>query len=237
MIKLPSYQYSVVIGLLSGVDLKERFCRYYNIKHLNSNYCMPICRAFLKHGQPKFRLEILEYCNPEDRFNRENYYFNLLKPSYNIVKVANSMPSRLGYKHTDETKAKISTSQPNRVEVEVLDLETGIKTIYVSLNAAAKALSCDGTSIKQNIDSKKQKPFKGRYVFKILPKSPISLQIDKKKEPNRVEVEVLDFETNITSNYVSIRAAARALNIEHSTIRKYLKLNIPYQGRYMFKKI
>jgi hypothetical protein len=51
-----------------------------------------------------------------------------------------------------------------------------------------------------------------------------------------VEIEVLNLMTSITTIYPSFRAAARALKIEHSTIRKYCLLGVPYQNTYVFKK-
>jgi hypothetical protein len=51
-----------------------------------------------------------------------------------------------------------------------------------------------------------------------------------------VNIEVLDLKTNITTSYNSIRGAARAIGIEHSTVRKYLASQTPYNNRYMFKK-
>ncbi len=50
--------------------------------------------AILKDGYINFSLDILEYCDKELLIKRgEEYYLDNLKPSYNILKVANS---RLG---------------------------------------------------------------------------------------------------------------------------------------------
>jgi group I intron endonuclease len=46
----------------------------------------------------------LEYCEPANAITREQYYIDLLKPEYNILQVAGS---RMGSKHTEETKAKL----------------------------------------------------------------------------------------------------------------------------------
>jgi hypothetical protein len=46
-----------------------------------------------------------------------------------------------------------------------LRLPTKISTIYNSIRVAAKALNVFPQAIIQNINSKKQKPYKGRYVF------------------------------------------------------------------------
>lgn len=64
---------------------------------------MIINRALLKYGYSEFRLDILEYCSKEDVLTREQYYLDLLKPKYNILKTAGSS---LGFKHTKETIEK-----------------------------------------------------------------------------------------------------------------------------------
>lgn len=60
-------------------------------------------RALLKYGYSNFKLEMLEYCEPANAINREQYYINLLNPEYNILQNAGSS---LGYKHTEESWAK-----------------------------------------------------------------------------------------------------------------------------------
>jgi hypothetical protein len=73
-----------------------------------------------------------------------------------------------------ETKAKLaasmignsnSSNQPNAVKIEVLDLETNLTTTYDTIGEAARALNISQSSISYNLKSKKQKPYKGRYVF------------------------------------------------------------------------
>jgi hypothetical protein len=52
-------------------------------------------------------------------------------------------------------------------------------------------------------------------------------------------IEVLDLETNISANYASLRAAARALNISHAAILKNInsKYQKAYKGKYIIKSI
>jgi group I intron endonuclease len=72
---------------------------------------MTIYKALLKYGSSSFKLEILEYCDPNVVLDREQQYLDSLRPEYNILKVAGSL---LGYKHTGEAKAKMSQSALNR---------------------------------------------------------------------------------------------------------------------------
>lgn len=92
----------------SSSNLGERFYRYYKIDYLTKILARTrsfICNSLLKNGYSNFKLEILEYCERKDLINREQYYFEKLKPEYNILKTAYSS---LGTNHTEETKNKMS---------------------------------------------------------------------------------------------------------------------------------
>ena len=59
-----------------------------------------------------------------------------------------------GKKFTDEHRANLSASQPNSKKLSVLDLETGVETIYNSMAAAERILELPASSIRFNIKSK-----------------------------------------------------------------------------------
>ena len=103
-------------------------------------------------------------------------------PEYNILQKAGSL---LGFKHSEETRAKMSSSKeglkhPNfgkttsqevkdkiikskGIAVSVLDLQTNETIIYPSGNQAAKAISCS-SSVFQNY-LKSGKILKNRYIL------------------------------------------------------------------------
>jgi group I intron endonuclease len=72
---------------------------------------MAICRALLKSRYSSFSLEILEYCSPSDVIQREQFFIYTLQSEYNILKIAGSS---LGYKHGEETRAKLSTAKKGK---------------------------------------------------------------------------------------------------------------------------
>lgn len=150
----------------SALDLRERFTNYFNINHLVGNSSMSICLALIKYGYSAFKLEILEYCNLEERFIRETYYIKICAPEYNILKEGGTMPSRLGVSHSEDTKIKIRLNNPNRFMISVTDILTNVEIIYDSINQAEKALDISSGQISQYFNKNQQKPLKKRYVFK-----------------------------------------------------------------------
>lgn len=148
---------------------------------------MAIYLALLKHGYSNFQLEILEYCKKSELIKREQYYLDLLQPEYNILKIADS---RLGSKHSVETKKKMSGSRlgegntffgkfhsnetkaklreaqkDNSQTLEVLDLSKNETTSYASIREAARAISCAPSAIHYSLKKSGAKAYKGRFKF------------------------------------------------------------------------
>lgn len=96
----------------SSINLGKRFQNYFNYNYISgSRQNMIIHKALLSYGYSNFKVEILEYCNKDETLAREQYYLDLLKPEYNILKIAGSP---LGVKHSEATKIKMRLSGKNR---------------------------------------------------------------------------------------------------------------------------
>lgn len=97
----------------SAIDLSKRMSEYYRESYIThpSRGKSIICYALVKYGYKNFSLSILEYCNRTEVISREQYYLDLLNPSYNILKYAYSSD---GYKHTLEAIQKISLAKKGK---------------------------------------------------------------------------------------------------------------------------
>jgi group I intron endonuclease len=92
----------------SSTNLANRFKDYFsqkNIERILERSESRILRAIQTYGYSKFSINILEYCDSTETIIREQYYIDLFSPEYNILKITGNS---LGYKHTEEAKAKIS---------------------------------------------------------------------------------------------------------------------------------
>ncbi len=155
----------------SSENLRRRLNNYFNTNHLLTYDYMYICRALLKHGYSNFSLAILEYCEPEQCLEREDFYLSCFPHEYNILPKAGSSS---GYKHREDSKAKISASkmgntnsknQPNSQQIQVTDIQNDTTTSYGSMGEAARALKIPLSGIRNYISRNQQKPYKGRYSF------------------------------------------------------------------------
>lgn len=90
---------------------------------------MLIYKALLAYGFDGFTLEILEYCESSDLIKREQHYINLLKPEYNILKIAGSV---LGVKRSEETKAKLKMAALSRSEEVLIKNKEHLKRLNSS---------------------------------------------------------------------------------------------------------
>jgi hypothetical protein len=94
----------------------------------------------LKYGYDKFKLDILEYCGKDILLKREQYYIDTLKPEYNLSLVA---VSRLGFKHSEESRKKISESKKSCVSPFLGKNHTTESKLEVSLKNSIKVKVID----------------------------------------------------------------------------------------------
>jgi Fic family protein len=138
-----------------------------------------INKALLKHGHTNFTLEILAYCERDEVLKLEQFYLDILTPKYNTLKKAGSS---LGYKHTVETKAKLSSTRKTLIKNDVNFKKVAIKNF-----------------------EKFAKP-----------------------------LVILNIETNVQQNFLSIKEASDHTGIPRSTIGRYLKTQKIYKKKYLF---
>jgi len=177
----------------SAKCLKNRLSIYFSsttLKNRLERGSSAIHSALLKYSYNNFKLEIIEYCEQDLLISREQYYINMLKPEYNICKIAGLT---LGKRHSESTKQKIRNSTTGKnhylfgkhrtyempietklklslvsigLNVKVFDLENNLIKEFPSINRAAKYFDVSSTTINKAIK-------KGRRYLNFLFKSEI----------------------------------------------------------------
>lgn len=212
-------------------DLSKRFRKYFTISYLESKGGFIISRALIKYGYTNFSVSILEYCDKSDLLVKEQYYFDKLDPQYNILKIAGSS---LGYKHTEESKAKRSKA--------LKGVYTGIKSAWfgrthteeTKLNMCLKRQGVNNSFYGKthNEDTKEL------IRQKALNRKPSCETKDKMCKARGNPVYIYEKSSRegfeLIGIFLSARRAAKFLGSSHSTVRKYMNSGEVYKERYKF---
>jgi group I intron endonuclease len=104
----------------SAINIKKRWNKHIYALNKNSHDNSYLQNAWCKYGKINFTFNILEEVEPDKLIEREQYYINLYdvckrNVGYNLAPTAGSV---LGYRHTKETKLKMSIKGKGRKHTE-----------------------------------------------------------------------------------------------------------------------
>lgn len=89
----------------SSKDLYNRLHEHLHNLNNNKAHNKHFQYSWNKHGEDSFIYGILEYCDEEVRFDREQHYINSLEPEYNLTL---NVVANFGHTQSEECKKKIS---------------------------------------------------------------------------------------------------------------------------------
>lgn len=101
----------------SSINLSRRISSYFNKSYLihPKNKNMIICKSLNKYSHDNFSLVIIEYCDKDKLIEREQFWIDNLKPTYNVL---NTAYNSIGYKHSEESKNLMSELAKSRTHIE-----------------------------------------------------------------------------------------------------------------------
>lgn len=97
-----------------AVDIDRRWYEHEYYLKLGKDKCVALQRSVSKYGIDSFRLYVIEYCNSAELNTREMFWiekFNTHNPEFGYNLSKGGMSGLLGYKHSDETKKRISDAK------------------------------------------------------------------------------------------------------------------------------
>jgi group I intron endonuclease len=163
---------------------------------------MIIYKAILKYGHSNFKLEILEYCEPDNVVTREQHYLEQLKPEYNMLDTAGSS---FGYKHTKQALEKMSVGR-SQYTGYTLSAETRGK---IAIAATGRVLS----------EETKAKISAARKGIKLSDETRAKLSAAT-AAIHGVSIEVTNIKTGEIEEFSTMTAAGAALGVSRTAIKK-----------------
>jgi group I intron endonuclease len=191
----------------STSNAKSRLSSYFDFKTL-SIFNMPIYKAILKYGHSNFIFEIVEFCEPGDVVQREQHYLDLFDFDYNVLENANSL---LGFKHSAETLAQMKGRQ------NALGFNHSLETLEKLRDAQT------GKTHSPEALEKMREQWANRKLDLNSSVKDNNILLNSRKKITGTLVVALNVETNLSTEYLSISEAAKALNVTRTTLRTYIK--------------
>lgn len=196
-----------------------------------------IYRALLKNGYSKFRLEILEYCEKAKTLEREQYYLDVLKPTYNICKVAGSSLCR---KTNSSTRLKLKYIWMVRLFKEKnnsLPEQINFTEFILNWGGQLRRHARKKSKKLELITNKLQRTFEKITENKTYLNRSYKIRMKILSSATATTVRVTDLNNGVITSYPSARNAALALNCSNSTIMYKLKgkNNKILKGRYLIR--
>lgn len=89
----------------SSVDIYSRLHEHFHNLRNNKSHNKHLQSSWNKYGEENFIFNVLEFCESENRFDREQFYLDMLKPEYNF---ASLVVANFGRDMSIEQREKIS---------------------------------------------------------------------------------------------------------------------------------
>lgn len=140
----------------SSISLYKRLSEHFEKLRKGIHKNPHLQSSYLKYGNV-FKVEILKLCNPDEIFQTEQYYLDLLKPEYNINKMATG-------RHGPMRKETIEKGVRSRYKpVEQYDKEGKLIAEYKCIDDVFKAFNINKTGAIVDHLKGKQRVFQGYF--------------------------------------------------------------------------
>lgn len=232
----------------SSVKIDRRIICYFsfnNIKRIVSKERSMIYSGIIKYGYSKFKLDILEYCPKEILLEREQFYIDILKPEYNILKIAGS---RLGIKHSFNGKKAMSIKSRGRKFLykdkvirtylpKVVTSNTKLKLALRSQGVNVKILDSSNNLINEFSTIKSAAKYMGvdyNTISKIYERGISYDEFIYKFNPQDIRIWVYNYENKFIEILENGKKVSAQYNIPKSTLSNYVKSGKLYKKSFYF---
>lgn len=161
----------------SSKNLRNRLWEHRALLRHNKHQNAHLQNAWNKYGEINFDYAILEKCNIEDQYTREQYYIDKYKPEYNIVPEVNKTPiTEESIRKHSATKKKLFAEGkliPNNcTKIYMYDLEGNFITRFNSEAEASRETGIFISLIEKNLSGENRRCHNYMFRYEYSPSIP-----------------------------------------------------------------
>lgn len=224
----------------SSKDMQQRLQSHRAVLRGNKHYNPHLQRAWNMYTEKNFEYSILEFCNPEERIAREQYYVDTLNPEYNISKEIVDLPpytEESNKKHSETRKRKIASGEialTHNTPVYVYQKDGSFVGRWESIRKASSALQVGENTIWRVlagicVQGRGYKFFTTEQEYV----APFSKPTNSGKVDLRKIFIVSDGTT--TKEFKGLAAVAEYFNTSVKNLRQYVNKTTKYKRKYTIK--
>lgn len=125
----------------SAIDIRIRWNIHRSDLNLNKHHSILLQRSWNKYGESNFIFELIENCTKDNLIKCEQFWLDFFESyssdiGYNVCKKAGS---RLGMKHSEETKAKLRKPHSEETKRKIGEKSKGRKASPETLKKMSEA--------------------------------------------------------------------------------------------------
>lgn len=223
----------------SSVNIRQRLQVHRSLLRHNHHENQHLQNAWNKYGENNFIFTVLDKCDKEERFDKEQYYVNTLIPEYNICVECVSLPpvSLESRKKMSKTvRKKINSGEfklTHNKHVFVYDSKGDFIREYESIRKAANALNINESTITRVLN-KSCIQGKGYKFFYSKQENvhPFSKPTNSGKVDLRKKYILKDDDGN-TLEFLGIKEIANYFNTTVKSVRQYTTGKHKFKNKYM----
>lgn len=231
----------------SSVDLYNRLHEHYHNLKNNKAHNKHFQSAWNKYGEDNFMYNIIEFCDENVRFDREQYYINSLEPEYNLTL---QVIANFGHSPSEETRQKISNTLKEKYasgEITTYRQDHNWKKVWIyNINTFTLEAECDCSADACRLVGYKKSNYEEYRVYKdhfIMTRTPfenysqLRQYIDQYVTcANSTKGKYLIVDDGNQLNYFSgVSAVTRRYGTSKSTLNKHLEAT--KENPYIIKKL
>ena len=221
----------------SSKNLRARLWEHRSLLRHNKHINQHLQNAWNKYGEINFEYSIIEFCNENIRYEREQFYVDTIKPEYNISTVNVEMPDvslESRQKLSETRKRKMATGEipiTHNNHVYVYYKDGSFVGEWISIKKAAKALHLRDTHIS-DVLKERFVQYKG-YKFFYTKQEKVE-PFEKPTNSGKVEMRKWFIVTDgvETLKFFGLEEIAKYFNTTVKTIRIYSGGKHKLRGKY-----
>lgn len=221
----------------SSKNLRVRLWKHRSLLRHNKHYNSHLQNSWNKYGENNFDYAILETCDEENQYKREQFYIDTLHPEYNIAEevMLPSFSEKSRKKHSETRKRMFAEGKltPTKMrKIFMYDLNGNYIKEFPSEISAARELGVHRSQVQKNLTGENKRCHEVMFKYNYSPSIP---PYKKTKNVDKQYKSVHVYNDNEDYYFKNAKECCSYFNVCLVYIRDAIKHHRHFKRKYMIE--